>query len=100
APDVGEVGQAPRIDGAEVVRERENRVRLVVEVVADLAGAGGVGLRGRADAVGVGDGGDPEQVGARRAPVRVGEVVADAGDRADVQHATLFQHLKFWPDAA
>ena len=55
---------------------------LVVEDVADHAGAWVLRQRGRADAVGVGGGGDAQQVGAGRSLGRVGDVVADLIDRA------------------
>ena len=66
---------------------------------------------GDADAVDVGDRRGPEQVGARHAPGRVGDVVADFADRAeivgtdelggaDAGQATISQRLQSEPAAS
>src|SRR5262249_11692605 len=51
--------------------------------------------RGRGDAVGGGDRGNPEQFGPELTPGRVGDVVAEAGDGAEatVQQAVPFPQL-------
>ena len=96
APGVAEVGQAALVDGLDVVAQR---VGLVVDEVADDAGAGVVGQGGRADPVGVVGGGEAQQVRAGRAQGRVGDVVADLGDGAIARrqgggYCTIFQALQ------
>jgi hypothetical protein len=52
SPDVAEIGQLISVDGAEILAW-VNRVILIVNEVADEAGAGIAGQRRSADSVGV-----------------------------------------------